>query len=137
MRVANLSPATKVDGKDPLERMLLDTVDAALVGALIAVQPITISILSDCCFVCRQFEMNKLDIVCVLYVLFNCCFSCCSRYLCKQNFNLLRIMYVYICRDLKLQEWMMLCKETQLLLSFLLSQALLQLFKTWLTLEFE
>jgi hypothetical protein len=40
MRLANLSPATKEDGKDPLERMLLDTVDAALVGALIAVQPI-------------------------------------------------------------------------------------------------
>lgn len=36
MRLANLSPATKEDGKDPLERMLLDTVDAALVGALIA-----------------------------------------------------------------------------------------------------
>ena len=40
MKLANFSPATKEDGKDPLERMLLDTMDAALVGALIAVQPI-------------------------------------------------------------------------------------------------
>ncbi|KAG0602551.1 hypothetical protein M758_10G022200 [Ceratodon purpureus] len=36
MKLANFSPATKEDGKDPLERMLLDTMDAALVGALIA-----------------------------------------------------------------------------------------------------
>lgn len=38
MRLENLSPATEEDGKDPLQRMLLDTVDAALVGALIAVR---------------------------------------------------------------------------------------------------
>lgn len=38
MRQANLLSASKMDGKDPLERMLLDTMDAALVGALIAVQ---------------------------------------------------------------------------------------------------
>lgn len=41
MRLANLSPATEEDGKDPLQRMLLDTVDAALVGALIAVRSMT------------------------------------------------------------------------------------------------
>ena len=40
MRLANLSPETKEDGKNPLERMLLETVDAALVGALIEVHPI-------------------------------------------------------------------------------------------------
>lgn len=36
MRLANLSPSAKEDGKDPLKRMLLDTMDAALLGALIA-----------------------------------------------------------------------------------------------------
>lgn len=37
MQTAKLSPANKEEGKDPLERMLLDTMDAALVGAFAAV----------------------------------------------------------------------------------------------------
>lgn len=37
MKKANLLPSKKEDGKDPLGRMLLDTMDAALVGALVAV----------------------------------------------------------------------------------------------------
>lgn len=37
MKKAKILPSKKEDGKDPLERMLLDTMDAALVGALVAV----------------------------------------------------------------------------------------------------
>lgn len=37
MKKAKLLPSKNEDGKDPLERMLLDTMDAALVGALVAV----------------------------------------------------------------------------------------------------